>query len=269
VTSFSDRYGPVAVVAGASEGLGAAFAEALAARGLHLVLLARRGALLAELASRIAERHRVTVKTVTADLADGTFVEALRGATQGLEVGLAVYNAAYSFHAPLLDRPLADALRVVDVNVVGPLRFVHATVPAMRARGRGGVVLMASIAGFQGAPGLAAYAASKAFGIVLGESLWAELRPHGVDVVTACAGAIRTPNYGAMSAKEPPGTLDAAVVAKKALDALGRGPVVVPGAVNGLALFILRRVLTRAGAVGLMQRSTAKVLPGRSTRPPT
>jgi uncharacterized protein len=260
VRSFADRYGPVAVVAGASEGLGAAFAEALAARGLDLVLLARRGALLAELAARISEKHRVTVKAVSTDLADREFVEALRVATEGLDVGLAVYNAAYSFTAPLLDRPLADALRVVDVNVAGPLRLLHALVPAMRARRRGGVVLMASIAGCQGAPGLAAYAASKAFGIVLGESLWAELRPEGIDVVTVCAGAVRTPGYGAASTKEAPGTLDAAVVAEQALDALGHGPTVVPGALNKLALFLMRRVLTRAGAVGLMQRSTSKVL---------
>jgi short-subunit dehydrogenase len=260
VTSFAEKYGPVAVVAGASEGLGAAFAEALAARGLHLVLLARRGALLAELASRISAKHGVTVKTIAADLGDGAFVEAVRGATAGLEVGLAVYNAAYSFTAPLLDRPLVDARRVVDVNVAGPLRLMHALVPAMRARGRGGVVLMASIAGFQGAPGLAAYAASKAFGIVLGESLWAELRPDGVDVITVCAGAIRTPNYGAASSQEAPGTLDAAVVAEQALDALGHGPVAVPGTVNKIALFLMRRVLTRAAAVGLMQRSTSKVL---------
>jgi len=260
VTSFVEKYGPVAVVAGASEGLGAAFAGALAARGLHLVLLARREATLAELAAKLTAAHSITVKTVAVDLADGDFVEALRAATDGLEVGLAVYNAAYSFTSRLLDRPLSDALRVVDVNVAGPLRLVHALVPAMRARRRGGVVLMSSVAGFQGAPGLAAYAASKAFNIVLGESLWAELRPEGVDVVTAVAGAIRTPNFGAASTREAPGTLDPAVVAGQALDALGHGPIVVPGAVNKLALFVMRRLLSRAGAVGLMERSTAKVL---------
>ncbi len=133
----------------------------------------------------------------------------------------------------------------------------------MRARKRGGLVLMSSVAGFQGAPGLAPYAASKAFNIVLGESLWGELRADGVDVVTSCAGAIRTPNFATAAgagAAEPPGILDARAVAEITLDALGHGPVVVPGGVNKLALFLLRRLLSRRGAVGMMERSVAKSL---------
>jgi len=173
---------------------------------------------------------------------------------------VAVYNAALSFTGPLLDRPLADALRVVDVNVRGPLRFVHELVPAMRARRRGGLVLMSSVVGFQGAPQLATYAASKAFNIVLGESLWGELRADGVDVVTSCAGAIRTPNYAKAAGAEAPGILDAHVVAERSLDALGHGPIVVPGGVNKLALFLLRRLLSRRGAVRLMQDNVAKTV---------
>ncbi len=261
--SFAQRYGIVGVVAGASEGLGAAFATALAARGLDLVLLARRAEVLDELAAALRKAHPVTVTTVVADLADPTFAERLVEATIGRAVGVAVYNAAASFTGKLLDRSLGDALRVVDVNVVGPLRFVHAMVPPMRARKRGGLVLMSSVAGFQGAPGLAPYAASKAFNIVLGESLWGELRADGVDVVTSCAGAIRTPNFATAAgagAAEPPGILDARAVAEITLDALGHGPVVVPGGVNKLALFLLRRLLSRRGAVGMMERSVAKSL---------
>jgi short-subunit dehydrogenase len=172
------------------------------------------------------------------------------------DVGLAVYNAAFSFVAPLLDRPLADALQVVDVNVAGPLRFVHAIAPGLVRRGRGGVVLMSSIAGFHGAPSLSAYAASKAFNIVLGESLWEELRPSGVDVLVSCAGAIRTPNYAKALASEAPGTLDPRVVATCTLDALGRGPLVVPGAVNKVARFLLGRLMPRSSVIKLMGRST-------------
>jgi short-subunit dehydrogenase len=255
--SFVERYGPWAVVAGASEGLGAAFAHALAARGLHLVLLARRAELLAAVAEQIRRDQGVEVRVVAVDLADTALVERLVAATDGLAVGLAVYNAAYSYLGPLLDRPLDDALRVVEVNVRAPLRFVHTLAPAMVARGRGGVVLMSSLAGFQGSPRLAAYAASKAFNLVLGESLWAELKPRGVDVLVSCAGAVRTPNYLATAGREAPGILDAAAVAGLTLDALGRGPVVVPGGVNKLARFFLGRLLSRRGAVGVMQRSTA------------
>ena len=261
--SFLERYGKVAIVAGASEGLGAAFAEAVARRGLDLVLIARRADLLSELAVRLRAEHNVAVTTIATDLAKPTFVEQLQAATRDLEVGLAIYNAAKSMTGPLLDSSLEDALSVVDVNVAGPIRFVHATVPAMRARRRGGLVLMSSLAGFQGGPQLAAYAASKAFNVVLGESLWGELLGEGVDVLTSCAGAIRTPNYAKASAAEAPGMLDASVVAELTLDALGHGPIFVPGAVNKLALFFLRRVMSTRGAVATMQKNIAKTV-GRS-----
>lgn len=252
-----ERYGPWAVVAGASEGLGAAFADALAARSMNLVLLARRGDVLGTLAAELRERRGIEVRTLVTDLADAGFPEALARETAGLDVGVAIYNAAYSFVAPLLDRPLEDALRVVDVNVRGPLRFVHTLVPAMITRGRGALVLMASLAGFQGSPRLSVYAASKAFNIVLGESLWAELGPKGVDVVVSCAGAIRTPGYARLLEKEAPGTLDAAEVAERTLASLGHGPGVVPGGVNKLATFFMRRLATRRGAIGIMGKSVS------------
>jgi short-subunit dehydrogenase len=256
-TTFPSRYGPWAVVAGASEGLGAAFAEALAARGLHLILLARRAELLESLASTLRATHGVDVRPLACDLADPSFGDALSRATGDVEIGVAVYNAAYSFVAPLFDRPLADALRVVDVNVRAPLVFLHALVPPMLTRGRGAVVLMSSLAGFQGSPKLAAYAASKAFNTILGESLWAELAPKGVDVVASCAGAIRTPGYAKALAKEAPGTLDASDVAERTLAALGHGPVVIPGATNKLATQLLRRLLSRRAAIGIMGRSVS------------
>jgi short-subunit dehydrogenase len=256
-TPFSERYGPVAVVAGASEGLGAAFADALAARGLDLVLIARRGDRLAALGERLTQSHGVDVRSVACDLADPSFVDALLGGVAGRQVGLGVYNAAFAFAAPLLDRPLDDALRVVDVNVRGPLRFLHALAPGMRARRRGGFVLMSSLAGFQGAPKIAAYASSKAFNIVLGESLAAELRPEGIDVIVSCPGAIRTPNYAQAAGKDAPGTLDANVVADRTLDALGRRSLVIPGAMNKFATFVMRRILSRAAAVALMGKNTA------------
>ncbi|MFL5844033.1 MAG: SDR family NAD(P)-dependent oxidoreductase [Solirubrobacteraceae bacterium] len=240
------------MVAGASEGLGAAFVDALAARGVNVVAVARREEPLDALAARI---DRVEVRTLALDLADPAFPEALATATVGLEIGLGVYNAAFSFVAPLLSRPPADALRVVDVNVRGPLLFAHALAPAMVARGRGGLVLMSSLAGNQGSPGLAAYAASKAFTTSLAESLWGELEPSGVDVVGCLAGAIRTPGYAGASSGDAPGTLDPGQVAEAALGALGKGPVVVPGATNRVATFAMRRVLPRRAAVAIMRRS--------------
>ncbi len=256
-TPFVSRYGPWAVIAGASEGLGAAFAEALAARGMNLLLLARRAELLAEVKDRLSAHANVEIRTAACDLARADLAPAVENLTRDLEVGLAVYNAAYAPIGPVLGQPTADLLRVIDVNVRGPLVFARTLAPAMVARGRGGIVLMSSLAGFQGAPRIATYAASKAFNIVLGEGLWSELSPAGVDVLVSCAGAIRTPGYARSSSKgDAPGTLSASVVAEKTLRALRRGPTVVPGATNQLARFFLGRVLPRRAAIAIMAKNT-------------
>lgn len=258
-TVFLTKYGPWAVVAGASEGLGAAFAAALAARGFNLLLLARRAELLAAVADGLRSRARVEVRTAACDLARPDLAAELDALTRDLDLGLAVYNAAFAPVGEVLDRPLDDLLRAVDVNVRGPLVFARTLAPRLVARGRGGVVLMSSLAGFQGAPRIATYAATKAFNIVLGEGLWRELAPRGVDVLVSCAGAVRTPGYAKSAGGDAPGTLDADAVAAKTLDALGRGPLVVPGATNQLARFFLGRVLTRRGAVAVMARSTKEL----------
>jgi uncharacterized protein len=255
--SFRERYGAWAVVAGASEGLGAAFAEALAARKMNLVLLARRKPVLDTLAGSLREKYAVEVRTLGCDLASASWTDALSQQTEGLDIGVAIYNAAFSFVAPLLSRPLQDALSVVDVNVAGPLRMVHALAPNMVKAGRGAIVLMSSLAGFQGSPKLSAYAASKAFNMILAESLWAELGPAGIDVLASCAGAIRTPGYEKALKKEAPGTLDAPSVVEATLHALGSGPIVIPGALNKFASFYLRRMASRKGAVGIMAKSMA------------
>ena len=258
-TPFVSKYGPWAIVAGASEGLGAAFAAALAARGLNLLLLARRAEQLQGVAERLRASAKVEVRAEVFDMARADLANELVGLTSNLDVGLAVYNAAYAPVGDLVERSVDDLLHVVDVNVRGPLVFARTLAPKMVARGSGGIVLMSSLAGYQGAPRIAAYAASKAFNIVLGEGLWRELRPHGVDVVVSSAGAIRTPGYAMTANKDAPGTLDADVVADATLDALGRGPVVVPGAINRVARFVLGRVLPRRAAIDVFARSTKEL----------
>jgi short-subunit dehydrogenase len=224
-------------------------------------VIARREAPLLTLARRVEAAHGVEVRTLVADLADPGFPDRLGATVQDVEVGVGVFNAAYSFVAPLLSHPVEDAMRVVDVNVRGPLRFVHELAPPMVRRGRGALVLMSSLAGNQGSPRLAAYAASKAFTTSLAESLWAELAPSGIDVLACCAGAIRTPGYSSTLTKDAPGTLDPAQVAVAALAALGHGPVVIPGTTNKLAAFVMRRLLPRRSAVGIMGRSLQGLQP--------
>ena len=147
---FRRKYGPWALVAGASEGIGAAFAEELAARGLSVILLARRIEPLTALAARLRAAHGVEVRTVSVDLGAPSLLDDVRRASEGLEIGILVYNAAVSLIGPFLDEPLADKLRALDVNCRGPLILSDELGRAMARRGRGGVVLMSSLAGAQG-----------------------------------------------------------------------------------------------------------------------
>jgi short-subunit dehydrogenase len=246
-------------VAGASEGLGAAFAEALAGRGLHLLLLARRAEPLERLAEGLRARHGVEVRALPLDLSRSDLAEAVATACAGLEVGLLVYDAAASAIGPFLDRPVADHLRVLDVNCRGPVLLGHLLGGAMARRGRGGLLFMASLAGGQGNPWLASYAASKAFEIVLAEGLWAELRERGVDVLACRAGATLTPAFQATRPRAQVPTMSPEAVVAEALDALGHGPTVVAGGLNRLAAFLMGRLLPRRAAIGIMERATRRL----------
>ena len=127
----------------------------------------------------------------------------------------------------------------------------------MVARGRGGIVIMASLAAAQGSPLVATYAASKAFDLVLAEGLWDELGRHGVDVVACRAGATRTPGFESAKPKRVAAPLmDARPVAVEALAALGKGPSMVPGALNRVAAFFMQRVMPRRAAVATMGKAT-------------
>ena len=116
---------------------------------------------------------------------------------------------------------------------------------------------MSSLAGAQGSPKIAAYAATKSFNAILAEGLWKELKPYGIDVVACCAGAILTPGYQkAEKTKLAPGTLKASEVAEQTLDALGNGPVIIPGAINKIGHFVLRRLFSRKAAINIMSKNT-------------
>lgn len=253
---FFQDYGPWALVAGASEGLGAAYAEELAKRGLNLVLVARRTALLHELADRLAKTYAVEVRTLPLDLASPGAVSRIADETKDLEVGLLVYNAAFSAVGLFLERRLDEHLREIDTNVRAPLGLVELFGRRMLQTGRGGIILMTSLSAFQGSAYISTYSATKAFNIVLAEGLWEEWRRDGVDVLACIAGAIRTPNYLASSPRKTGRFSDATILPEKvvaeALSALGQQPTVIPGAVNRLSSFVMRRLLSRRAAVRIM-----------------
>jgi hypothetical protein len=269
-TDLAAQYGPWAIVAGAALGIGEAFATRLARAGLNLVLVDRTPDPLEGLCRRLAEAHGVITQPLVLDLAEADAAETVARATSDLYVGLLVYNAAHSPIGRVLDLPLPDLLRVVDVNMRTPLLLAQAFGRPMAERGRGGIVLMSSLSALQGSAYVAAYAASKAFTLVLGEGLWEELRGHGVDVVTCVAGPTRTPGYlssaPAATAWPQPPVMAPDDVAAAARAALGQTPMVIPGALNRAVAFVTSRLLPRAASIRLFGRTLERMYGGRSPR---
>jgi uncharacterized protein len=258
--SFRTRYGPWALVAGGSMGMGAAYSRQLAQKGLNVALVAEVSEPLETLARTLAAEYGVETRAVLADLREPSLLEVLDDATRDLEIGLLVYNAAHSIVGRFLDVALEEKVRMLDVNCRGPLLLCHHYGTRMVARRRGGIILVSSLSGFQGHAMVGTYAATKAFDLVLGEALWEELRGHGVDVLAFCPGATRTPAFVATNPR-PTGSLSAPLMdpeatVAEALAALGRGPTRIAGRSNRLAAFVLHRLLPRRALVELMSRMT-------------
>lgn len=191
---FADKYGPWALVAGASDGVGAAMADELARQGLNVILLARRQSALDAVAAGIRERYGVETRTLAIDLAQQGASTKVIEATDDLQVGFLVYCAgADPNFEPFLTSPLTNAESLVQRNCVVPLQLCHHYAQPMVARARGGIVIFGSGAGFAGGPNMVAYGASKAFDMVFTEALWAELHDKGVDVLGLILGKTDTP----------------------------------------------------------------------------
>jgi short-subunit dehydrogenase len=234
---FAKRYGPWAVVAGASEGIGAAFCRRLASQGINLVLIARREDPLVSLAEELRKGFGVDTRVLPLDLSGSGSEKALFSATQGLEVGLLIYNAGADENAQLfLDIAPEVWTAMVERNCIVPLKATHHYASAMALRGHGGVVLVTSGAAWAGGARIATYAATKAFDLVLGESLWAELRDKGVHVLSLVVGSTDTPALRRLLEQQGT-TLDNLAapddVAKEGLEHLGAGPTWAVGMPEG------------------------------------
>lgn len=192
--TFREKYGPWAMVLGASEGMGAEFARRLAAEGLDLVLVARTRQKLEDLAEEIGKEHGVACRVQAIDLSMEDAAARVVGATRGLDVGFVVFNAGAVNHGTsFCDLPVEEWLAIVRRNNEVTVRLCHHFGSALRERGHGGLVLMSSGAGAAGAGRLAIYSATKAFDRNFGEALWAELSPKGVDVVSVVVPPTKTP----------------------------------------------------------------------------
>lgn len=229
-SQFAAQYGPWALIAGASEGTGASFTRQLAERGLNLILIARREGPLVELAEAIRAAHGVQCVTASVDLAATDAAERMARAAGDREVGLLIFNAGADPNGSLfLDNDLANWDALAMRNVMAVMRAAHIFGRPMRARGRGGMILVGSGACYGGLPGIGVYAATKAFDLVLGEALWAELKPHGIDVLNLIMGKTDTPAHRELMDRLgmpfPDDCASADEVAALGLERLPHGPV--------------------------------------------
>jgi uncharacterized protein len=231
------KYGRWAVIAGASEGIGASLADQLAACGLDLVLIARNGPLLDEVAAKARDDHGVQTRVVVQDLTDPDVGAKVADATSGLDVGLLIYNAgAADRTATFLENELDYSLKQIKLDCIGPIALAHHFGTAMRERGRGGIVLVASLACLAGSATLAMYSAVKAFQHNFAEGLWAELRPHGVDVCCTPLGMTYTPAFQRLGMEyDPAAHMLSEDVAREIIENIGNGPVHVVGENNRAA----------------------------------
>ncbi|MFA1550984.1 SDR family NAD(P)-dependent oxidoreductase [Actinomadura chokoriensis] len=227
-----DTYGPWAVIAGGSEGVGAAFAHRLADAGLNLVLIARKPGPLAETAEAVRAKG-VEVRTVELDLISPDPLKTVREVTDGLDVGLMIFNAgANSYGHEFVTGDLERFQGVIDLNITAQLAFTHHFGALMKERGRGGLLLVGSLAGYMGQAQISIYSAVKAFGRVFAEGLWLEMREHGVDVLELVLGVTRTPAMERAGLNMDMPGLNVAEpddIAREGLEHLKDGPIWVAG----------------------------------------
>lgn len=244
---FRDRYGPAAIVTGAAQGIGRAFADAIAARGLAVYLVDVQAEPVARAAQEVEAQFGVRAHPVVVDLSRRDCLERLRAAVPVDEIGLLVCNAAIGQEGPFLDEPLDAIQRAIDVNCHAAAALTHGFGSEMVRRGRGGIILLASGTALQGSPRYASYAATKAFNLVLGESLWYEFRDHGIDVLSFVPGPTNTPGL------------------RRSLPSLKEGVAVGPIQLPGETAEIAVRALGRAASAS-RQKDHAAQLAARRRR---
>ena len=267
--TFTTKYGPWALVAGASDGLGAAFAKGLAERGVNVVLLARRLAVLDQVAAEINSTAAVQTRTLAVDLAQPGAAATIADATSDLEIGFLVYCVgADPDYRPFLDNTIEAAESMVQRNCMVPMQLCHHFAPAMVERGSGGIVIFGSGAGLAGGSNIVAYGASKAFDMVFAEALWTELHDKGVDVLGLILGKTDTPalreiehSRGQIGSLEevPPGAAAVDDTIAEAFENLTNGPTWFVGDVMRAAQQ-LTSSMTRNQTVELFAQAAAAAM---------
>ncbi|MDR0313809.1 MAG: SDR family NAD(P)-dependent oxidoreductase [Treponema sp.] len=254
--SFAVKYGPWALVTGASRGLGAEFARQLAAKGLNLVLAARTESQLKELAQALEREYNISAKVIVIDLSREDLLDPIRKVTDSLDIGLLVNNAGLSTVGPFLNLSADFLLKQLHTNTRAALVLTKHFGEKMVAKGRGGIIFLSSGSALHGTQFTANYCATKAYNLMLAETLWVEWKPLGVDALGLIVGLTKTPGLEANKPKPnkfvPLGQPDGVV--RNALKMLGKKPSTAEGIGNRFGHTIFN----------LMPRSLSASLLGKS-----
>ena len=260
-SSYERQPDGLAVITGASSGLGVEFARLAAADGYATLLVARRDDRLAALAGNLEHIHGVPSSVFAADLSEPADVDRLVRRLEGEDISLLVNNAGFGLLGQFAEQPDAELEAMVAVNVTALTRLTRTVLPGMAARDRGMVLNVASMAAFQPGPMMAAYYASKAYVLSLTEALWSELEGSGVSVTALCPGLVPTEfqaragmtNLRALKSRVVP-RLNAANVALAGYDGVKAGRrVVIPGA-GYKAIAVLRGMMPRRAVMASIRR---------------
>ena len=255
--------GSTALITGASKGLGKVFAEALAARGMNLVLVARSSDVLNALAEDLAARYGVQCVPLNADLGiPETAVQIGEELERrGIQIDLLVNNAGLGLTGSFLSHDLKKEQSAIQVNVQTLVALAHLFGRSMAKRGKGGIINLASNASFQPLPHMATYAATKAFVLFFSEALQFEVAGTGVHVMAACPGPTATSFFDGVSTNVPPKDMDSAEsVVQKTLKAFDqRKAVAYPGRTSVRVATWLSRFLPRALVVRLAAMASGKM----------
>lgn len=233
---FKNKYGDYALITGASSGIGAEFAKQLAAKGLNLVLVARRKDRLDKQAVELESLYRIKVKTIELDLLGDKAVETLVNETKDLKIGLLIPNAGMEVHGDFVNNNYEVESKVVQLNALIPMQLAHIYGGKMVQRKKGGIIFVSSTFGHQSVPYFANYSASKAYILSIGQALNYEFKKSGVDVTVLSPGLTKTEMVDGMQdmdfGKMPIVEMKVEPVVKKAINALGKKQATIPGGRN-------------------------------------
>jgi hypothetical protein len=258
---WHERYGPWALITGASSGLGAEFVRQLADRGLNCALVARRRDRMEAEAAAAQQAHGIQTRVIVADLTEPDACRVVSEQTDDLDVGLLVNNAGYGMSGAYHDLDPDRQAKMTVLNCVVPVMLTNHYLPRMLERGHGGLIFLASTAGYQACPYFSTYGATKAFNLMLGEALWVECRSLGVDSLALSPGFTKTEFNDVANIKDAgafrEATADAVVAA--ALRNLGRKGSHIHGLLNKVLNFT-GRLLPRRAVMAI----TSAALKGRT-----